>query len=57
MIGLQVLSFIYIPNFKRCLLFLKLTSFVLIVSKSCMVCPLALTQLNINVKSSHMPCT
>ncbi|MFS7914312.1 hypothetical protein Hanom_Chr02g00151911 [Helianthus anomalus] len=47
---LQVLSFIYIPFCKRCPLSLKLTSFVLFVLKCCMVCPLRLTQLILNVK-------
>ncbi|MFS8014457.1 hypothetical protein Hanom_Chr15g01344711 [Helianthus anomalus] len=40
---LQVLSFIFIPNCRRCHLSLKLTSFVLNVLKSCMLCPLVLT--------------
>ncbi|MFS7938389.1 hypothetical protein Hanom_Chr05g00439121 [Helianthus anomalus] len=34
----------FVPNFRRCPLPLKLTSFVLDVSKSCMLCPLSLTQ-------------
>ncbi|MFS8011459.1 hypothetical protein Hanom_Chr14g01309351 [Helianthus anomalus] len=46
----QVLSFIYISCFSRCPLSLKLMTFVLIVSRSCMVCPLSLTQLILNVK-------
>ncbi|MFS7955571.1 hypothetical protein Hanom_Chr07g00644211 [Helianthus anomalus] len=36
----------YIENCKWCLLPLNLTSFVLNVSKSCTLCPLALTQSN-----------
>ncbi|MFS7966720.1 hypothetical protein Hanom_Chr09g00777071 [Helianthus anomalus] len=40
---LQALSFMYVPNCRRCPLTLKLTDFVLNVSKSCMLCPLALT--------------
>ncbi|MFS8005813.1 hypothetical protein Hanom_Chr13g01241731 [Helianthus anomalus] len=53
---LEVLSFIYIL-FRRCPLFLIFTSFVLIVSKSCTIRPLALTQLDFSVKSDHVPCT
>ncbi|MFS8019418.1 hypothetical protein Hanom_Chr15g01403551 [Helianthus anomalus] len=47
----------FVPNFKRCLLPLKLMSFVLNVSKSCTLCPLRQTQLNFFVKSSHVPYT
>ncbi|MFS8024638.1 hypothetical protein Hanom_Chr16g01465561 [Helianthus anomalus] len=43
---LQVLSFMFVPNCRRYLLSLNLTSFVLNVSKSCTLCPLALTQLD-----------
>ncbi|MFS8017407.1 hypothetical protein Hanom_Chr15g01380011 [Helianthus anomalus] len=42
---LQVLSFIYVSNCRRCPLPLKLTSFVVKVSKSCTLHPLALTKL------------
>ncbi|MFS7999065.1 hypothetical protein Hanom_Chr12g01161581 [Helianthus anomalus] len=35
----------FVPNFRRCPLFLKLISFVLNVSKSCTLCPLRKTQL------------
>ncbi|MFS7949182.1 hypothetical protein Hanom_Chr06g00568541 [Helianthus anomalus] len=49
----QILSFIFIPFFKRCPLCLKLTTFVLIFLKSCMLCHLALTQLDFFVKSDH----
>ncbi|MFS7893901.1 hypothetical protein Hanom_Chr00s001256g01677921 [Helianthus anomalus] len=35
----------FVPNFRRCLLPLKLTSFVLNVSKSCTLCSLGQTQL------------
>ncbi|MFS8019831.1 hypothetical protein Hanom_Chr15g01408271 [Helianthus anomalus] len=42
---LQVLSFMFATNFRRCPLPLKLMSFVLNVSKSCMLCPLGQTQL------------
>ncbi|MFS7914389.1 hypothetical protein Hanom_Chr02g00152781 [Helianthus anomalus] len=41
---LQVLSFMFVPNFRRCPLPLKLMSFVLNVSKSCTFCPLGQTQ-------------
>ncbi|MFS8021629.1 hypothetical protein Hanom_Chr16g01429671 [Helianthus anomalus] len=47
---LQVLSFIYVSNCRRCPLSLKLTSFILNVLKSYMLCPLALTQLLLIVK-------
>ncbi|MFS7959428.1 hypothetical protein Hanom_Chr08g00691011 [Helianthus anomalus] len=40
---LQVLSFMFTPNCRRCPLAQKLTSFVLYVSESCTVCPLSLT--------------
>ncbi|MFS8006395.1 hypothetical protein Hanom_Chr14g01248671 [Helianthus anomalus] len=42
---LQVLSFMFVANFSRCHLPLKLMSFVLNVSKSCTLCPLGQTQL------------
>ncbi|MFS7930254.1 hypothetical protein Hanom_Chr04g00341981 [Helianthus anomalus] len=42
--NLQVLSFMFVPNCRLCPLPLNLTSFVLNVSKSYMLCPLALTQ-------------
>ncbi|MFS8022243.1 hypothetical protein Hanom_Chr16g01437151 [Helianthus anomalus] len=42
---LQVLSFMFVPNFSRCPLPLKLMSFVLNVSKSSTLCPLGQTQL------------
>ncbi|MFS7920800.1 hypothetical protein Hanom_Chr03g00229121 [Helianthus anomalus] len=41
---LQVLSFMFVPNYRRSPLPLILTSFVLNVSKSCTLCPLALIQ-------------
>ncbi|MFS7973118.1 hypothetical protein Hanom_Chr09g00852821 [Helianthus anomalus] len=47
----------FVPNFRRCPLPLKLTSFVLNVSKSCTLCPLGLTLLKFSVKCSHVPCT
>ncbi|MFS7969151.1 hypothetical protein Hanom_Chr09g00805821 [Helianthus anomalus] len=42
---LQVLSFMFVPNFRRCPLPLKAMSFVLNVSKSCTLCPLGQIQL------------
>ncbi|MFS7941215.1 hypothetical protein Hanom_Chr05g00473581 [Helianthus anomalus] len=42
---LQVLSFMFVPNFRRCPLPLKLMSFVLNVSKSYTLYPLGQTQL------------
>ncbi|MFS7978840.1 hypothetical protein Hanom_Chr10g00920171 [Helianthus anomalus] len=36
----------FVPNFRRCPLALKLMSFVLNVSKSCTLCSLRQTQLN-----------
>ncbi|MFS7973916.1 hypothetical protein Hanom_Chr09g00862301 [Helianthus anomalus] len=52
---LQKLSFIYIPNFRRCHLALKLIRFVLYVSKSCALRPLALTKLIllVNMCNAH----
>ncbi|MFS7896265.1 hypothetical protein Hanom_Chr13g01217411 [Helianthus anomalus] len=43
----------FTPNCSRCPLVQKSTSFVLNVSKSCTLCPLALTHLNFLVKSAH----
>ncbi|MFS7983828.1 hypothetical protein Hanom_Chr11g00979221 [Helianthus anomalus] len=43
--------------FRRCHLAQKLSSFVLNVSKSRMLCPLALTQLYFLVKYGHVPYT
>ncbi|MFS7960118.1 hypothetical protein Hanom_Chr08g00699191 [Helianthus anomalus] len=43
---LQVLSFMYVLNCRRCHLTLKLTAFVLNVSKCCMLCPLGQTHLD-----------
>ncbi|MFS7997725.1 hypothetical protein Hanom_Chr12g01145261 [Helianthus anomalus] len=54
---LQVLSFIFISNCRRCPLSQKLTSFVLNVTKSYMLCPLGQTQLDFLVKSGHVHCT
>ncbi|MFS7930276.1 hypothetical protein Hanom_Chr04g00342331 [Helianthus anomalus] len=54
---LQVLSFMFTPNCRRCPLAQKLTSFVLNVPKSCTLYPLGQTQLDFLVKSRHVPCT
>ncbi|MFS7990476.1 hypothetical protein Hanom_Chr11g01059291 [Helianthus anomalus] len=54
---LQVLSFMFTPNCRRYPLSLKLTGFVLYVTKSCTLCPLGQTQLDFLVKSGHMLCT
>ncbi|MFS8026536.1 hypothetical protein Hanom_Chr16g01487881 [Helianthus anomalus] len=50
---LQVLSFMFVTNFRRCPLPLKLMSIVLNVSKSCTLCPLGQTQLIFFVKTGH----
>ncbi|MFS8006990.1 hypothetical protein Hanom_Chr14g01255691 [Helianthus anomalus] len=50
---LQVLSFMFTPNCRRCPLAQKFTSFVFNVSKSCTLCPLSQTQLNFLVKSGY----
>ncbi|MFS7947047.1 hypothetical protein Hanom_Chr06g00543441 [Helianthus anomalus] len=42
----QILSFIFVSNFRRFPLSLKFMSFVLNVLKSCTLCPLTLTQLD-----------
>ncbi|MFS7956994.1 hypothetical protein Hanom_Chr07g00661181 [Helianthus anomalus] len=47
----------FVPNFRRYPLSLKLMSFVLNVSKSCMLCPLGQTQLEFTVKLCHVHCT
>ncbi|MFS7955156.1 hypothetical protein Hanom_Chr07g00639321 [Helianthus anomalus] len=54
---LQVLSFMFTPNYRRCPLAPKLTSFVLCVLKSCTLCPLSLTQFDFLVKYAHVPRT
>ncbi|MFS7973119.1 hypothetical protein Hanom_Chr09g00852831 [Helianthus anomalus] len=45
----------FVPNFRRFPLPLKLTSFVINVSKSCTLCPLGQTLLNFFVKIGHVP--
>ncbi|MFS7936884.1 hypothetical protein Hanom_Chr05g00421031 [Helianthus anomalus] len=47
----------FVPNCRRCPLPLKLTGFVLNISKSCTLCPLALTQSDFFVKYGHVTCT
>ncbi|MFS7942208.1 hypothetical protein Hanom_Chr06g00485581 [Helianthus anomalus] len=42
---LQVLSFMFTPNCRRCPLFQKFTGGVLNLLKSCTLCPLGQTQL------------
>ncbi|MFS7990316.1 hypothetical protein Hanom_Chr11g01057391 [Helianthus anomalus] len=51
---LQVLSFIFTSNFRRCSLAKKLTGGVLYVTKYCKFCPFSQTQLDFLVKSSHV---
>ncbi|MFS8035053.1 hypothetical protein Hanom_Chr17g01588501 [Helianthus anomalus] len=43
----------FTPNCRRCPLAQKLTSFVLNVLKSCVLCPLGQTQLDFFVKSDY----
>ncbi|MFS7960819.1 hypothetical protein Hanom_Chr08g00707501 [Helianthus anomalus] len=54
---LQVLFFMFVLNFRRCHLPLKLMHFILNVSKSCTLCLLGQTQLDFLVKSGHVPYT
>ncbi|MFS7979356.1 hypothetical protein Hanom_Chr10g00926391 [Helianthus anomalus] len=54
---LQVLFFMFTSNCRRCSLAQKLTSNVLNVSKSCMLCPLGQTQLDFLVKYGHVQVT
>ncbi|MFS7970626.1 hypothetical protein Hanom_Chr09g00823111 [Helianthus anomalus] len=51
---LQVLSFMFTSNFRRCPLAQKLTGGVLYLSKSCTFCPLSQIQLDVLVKSGHV---
>ncbi|MFS7921603.1 hypothetical protein Hanom_Chr03g00238941 [Helianthus anomalus] len=51
---LQVLSFMFTPNCRRCPFFQKLTGGVLNLPKSCTLCPLGQTQLDFLVKSGHV---
>ncbi|MFS7956291.1 hypothetical protein Hanom_Chr07g00652891 [Helianthus anomalus] len=47
----------FVSNFRRCLLPLSLTSFVVNVLKSCTLCPLEQIQLEFSVKLCHVHCT
>ncbi|MFS7955061.1 hypothetical protein Hanom_Chr07g00638131 [Helianthus anomalus] len=51
---LQVLSFMFTPNCRRCSLAQKFTGGVLNLSKSCTLCPLGQTQLDFLVKSGYV---
>ncbi|MFS7919479.1 hypothetical protein Hanom_Chr03g00213121 [Helianthus anomalus] len=51
---LQVLSFMFTSNFRRCPLAQKLTGGVLYVAKSCKFCPFSQTRLDFLVKPSHV---
>ncbi|MFS7940795.1 hypothetical protein Hanom_Chr05g00468561 [Helianthus anomalus] len=51
---LQVLSFMFTSNFRRCPLGQTLTGVVLYVSKSCTFCPLDQTQLEFSIKICHL---
>ncbi|MFS7984031.1 hypothetical protein Hanom_Chr11g00981761 [Helianthus anomalus] len=51
---LQVLSFMFTSNFRRCPLGQNLTGGVLYVSKSYTFCPLGQTQLEFSVKICHV---
>ncbi|MFS8025149.1 hypothetical protein Hanom_Chr16g01471521 [Helianthus anomalus] len=51
---LQVLSFMFTSNFRRCPFGQKFTGGVLYLPKSCTFCPLDQTQLDFLVKSSHV---
>ncbi|MFS7917947.1 hypothetical protein Hanom_Chr03g00195181 [Helianthus anomalus] len=54
---LQVLSFMFTSNFRRCPFCQNLASCVLYLSKSCMFCLLDQTWLEILVKKGHFPRT
>ncbi|MFS8021831.1 hypothetical protein Hanom_Chr16g01432111 [Helianthus anomalus] len=54
---LQVLSFMFTPNCRRCSFGQKFTGGVLNLSKSCTLCHLGQTQLEVLVKSDHVPFT
>ncbi|MFS7961065.1 hypothetical protein Hanom_Chr08g00710381 [Helianthus anomalus] len=54
---LQVLSFMFTSNCRRCLFGQKFTGGVLNLSKSCTFCPLSQTWLEISVKNCHVQCT
>ncbi|MFS8026507.1 hypothetical protein Hanom_Chr16g01487551 [Helianthus anomalus] len=54
---LQVLSFMFTSNFRRCPFGQKFTGGVLYLSKSCTSCPLGQTWLEISVKKCNVQCT
>ncbi|MFS7996463.1 hypothetical protein Hanom_Chr12g01130291 [Helianthus anomalus] len=54
---LQVLSFVFTSNCRRCPFGQKLTGDILNLLKSCMFCSLGQTWLEILVKSCHVQCT
>ncbi|MFS7951035.1 hypothetical protein Hanom_Chr07g00590251 [Helianthus anomalus] len=54
---LQVLSFKFTSNCRRCPFGQKFTGGVLNLSKSCTLCPLGQTQLEFLVKCGYVPCT
>ncbi|MFS7977309.1 hypothetical protein Hanom_Chr10g00902501 [Helianthus anomalus] len=54
---LQVLSFMFTSNFRRCSFGQKFTGGVLYLSISCTFCPLDQTWLEISVKKCHVQCT
>ncbi|MFS8020854.1 hypothetical protein Hanom_Chr16g01420661 [Helianthus anomalus] len=54
---LQVLSFLFTSNLRRCPFGQKLTGVVLYLSKPCTFCPLGQTQLEYLVKYGHVSCT
>ncbi|MFS7888543.1 hypothetical protein Hanom_Chr00s000001g01596431 [Helianthus anomalus] len=54
---LQVLSFMFTSNCRRCPFFQKFTGGVLNLSKSYTLCPLGQTQLYFFVNSNHVTCT
>ncbi|MFS7899209.1 hypothetical protein Hanom_Chr00s048268g01778351 [Helianthus anomalus] len=56
-IKLQVLSFMFTPNCRRCLFFSKVSGGVLNLPKSYVLCHLGQTQLDFLVKSDHVLCT
>ncbi|KAF5808424.1 hypothetical protein HanXRQr2_Chr04g0145221 [Helianthus annuus] len=51
---LQLLSFMFTSNFRRCPFCQNLAGGVLYLSKSCTFCPLDQTQLDFFVKSGHV---
>ncbi|MFS7952199.1 hypothetical protein Hanom_Chr07g00604161 [Helianthus anomalus] len=54
---LQVLSFMFTSNFRRCPFGQNLADGVLYLSKSCTFCPLGQTWLENSVKKCQLQCT